>query len=116
MSNRPAEERLTSCGHSREMDVPGHTGLGQDQCAYDITIDRLDLVVFAPVDVWSAGLASTVYHMGRFDFVENFTGRGLILHSDACDMDVVVLSAEQLQEVACDPAMLAPDEVSVCFV
>ena len=88
------KRRLTSCGHSRQMDIPGHTRLGQDQCAYDVTVNGLDLVIFTPVDVWSAGLASAVYYMGRFDFVENFAGRSLILHSDACGLDVLVLSAE----------------------
>jgi hypothetical protein len=98
------------------MDIPIHTRLGQDQCTYNIALDCLDLVVFAPVDVWSAGLASTVYHMGRFDFVENFTSRRLILHANTGSVDVFVLSTEEFEEMACDPAMLAPDEVLVCFV
>ncbi len=79
------------------MDVSIYTSLGQDQGANDIALHGLDLVVLAPVNVWSAGLASAIDYMGRFDIVENITGRGLILHSDACGMDVLVLSSQKLQ-------------------
>ena len=98
------------------MDIPIHTRLSQDQGAYDIALDRLDLVIFAPVDIWPASLASTVDYVSRLHFVKNFTGRSLVMHSDACGMDVFIRSAKQLEEVACDPTMLTPDEVSVSFV
>lgn len=45
------------------------TFISQNQGAYDIRADRLQLVNFTPVDVRTAGLARAVNHMGGLDRV-----------------------------------------------
>jgi hypothetical protein len=51
-------------------------------------------MVLAPVNIRSAGLAGTVEDMGGFDLIQNSGYGSLIVHSDACAVDIFVLSAE----------------------
>ena len=69
-------------------------------------------MVFTPVHVRSTCLAGAIDHMRRVDFVEHSVHPDLVLHSHAGGMDVFVLSTEKVIEVAGNPAVLAPYQVS----
>lgn len=68
-------------------------------------------MVFAPVHVWNSCLTGAVDYVGRLYFVENSIHFSLVLHADAGGVDVFALSVEEVDQMACDPAMFAPYQV-----
>ena len=83
----------------------------EDQRPDHIRPDRLELVVFAPVDVGAAGFASAVDDVRWPDLIENSLDFYLALHTDASSVDIFALGDEELFEVSAYPASgAAPNE------
>ena len=104
------ESRLTPRRHHGEMDASDPARLRQHQRANNIALDSFGLVVFTPVNVWSACLASAIDHMGRLDFIQHLINSYSVFHSHAGGIDVFVLSTEKIIEMAGNPPILAPDQ------
>ena len=102
---------LTSCSHDRAVDASLLTLIRDDQRPDHICPDRLELVVFAPVDIGAASFASAVDDVRWPDLIENFLDLYLVLHTDASSVDIFALGEKELLEVSAYPAgSTAPDE------
>lgn len=85
----------TSGGHDSDVHASLLALIGQDQRPDHVGADCLELVVFAPVDVRTTGLASTVDNVRWFDLVEDFTHLALVLHADGGGADIFTLRTQQ---------------------
>ena len=82
----------------------------QQKGANHIAAHRLWPVTFAPVDVRSAGLASSVDDVSRLFLVKYFGHCSQVFHSRFGRADILALLEQQLVKVTSDPAAFAPDE------
>ena len=83
---------------------------GEIQSTDHVAFDCFEFVVFAPVDIWPPGLAGAVHDMSRLDLVELVAYFCLMLHADCGSVDILAGFAEEVVEMACDPAACTPDQ------
>lgn len=87
------------------------TLIREDQRPDHIRTDRLELVVFAPVDIGAASLASAVDDVRWPNLIEDSLDLYLVFHTDASSVDIFALGDQELFEVSAHPASgTAPDE------
>ena len=87
------------------------TLIRENQRPDHIRPDRLELVVFAPVDIGAAGFAGAVDDVRRPDLIEDSLDLYLVFHADASSVDIFALGEKELLEVSAYPAgSTAPDE------
>ena len=101
---------LTSGSKNTDMNVTHEAEVDEIQCADNIASDRFLFVSLAPIDIWAAGHAGTVQHVGRLDLVELTTQSLPILHANGCRDDLFAVRDEHIVQHSSDPAIAADDQ------
>ena len=85
------------------------TGFRQDQSARDVALDGLKFMIFAPVDIWTSGLAGAVDNVRGLDIIQDLTDFTLTLHSDGRGVNWFALPSKKVFHVARDQPFLSPN-------
>lgn len=105
---------FTSCRQDREVNASAEALVRDHQRAEPITLHRLHLVVLAPVDIGSPGLAGAVDDMRGLDVIEHLADGGLLVHAGRGAVHPLALLLEELDQEAPNPASGSPDEECRC--
>jgi len=88
-------------------------GVGQVEGTDNVVSDGLLLVVFAPINIWSASGTGSIEDVGGLVFLELSNDRFSVLHANGGRVDLLALRFEEGLEMTSDPSFTTPDEEDV---
>jgi hypothetical protein len=106
-------DRLTASGENSAVNALQETAVGQIEGTDDIASDGSLFVGLTPIDIRTAGAASSVKDVGRLDLLKLGEDRLAVFHTNGGGENFLSLLLKERLEVAGDPALTSPDEESV---
>jgi len=92
------------------MDSLQETSIGQVQSTDDIASDGLLLVIFAPINIGTAGATSTVENVCWLDPLEFGDDSFSVLHAHCGCVNLLSLAFKDGFQMACNPTFSTPDQ------